>query len=70
MIIFSRFFDHYFVAVLGRKVEPLAVRHTLRGTIGLPLQARLYVRRRSVGTIPEKYGWRWFREKFNGSSSD
>lgn len=37
----------------------LAVRHTLWGTIGLPLLARLYVRRRSVGSIPEKYGWRF-----------
>lgn len=37
----------------------LAVRHTLWGTIGLPLLARLYVRRRSLGTIPKKYGWRF-----------
>jgi hypothetical protein len=35
----------------------LVVRHRLWGTIGLPLRAMLYVRQRTVASIPEKYRW-------------
>lgn len=35
----------------------LVVRHTLWGTIGLPLLARLYVRRKTIGQIPQQYNW-------------
>ena len=40
----------------------LAVRHTLWGTIGLPLWALLYVRQKSMDGIPKKYRWK-FRTK-------
>jgi hypothetical protein len=38
------------------------VRHPRWGTIGLPLLALLYVRRKDVGNIPARYGWT-FRTK-------
>jgi hypothetical protein len=38
------------------------VRHSLWGTIGLPLLALLYVRRKDLGKIPKKFGWT-FRTK-------
>ena len=37
----------------------LALRHPLFGPIGLPLRAMLYVRRKTVPTIPRKRGWRF-----------
>lgn len=36
-----------------------AVRHTLWGTIGLPLRACLYVRQKDVPSIPDRYGVRF-----------
>jgi hypothetical protein len=38
------------------------VRHSLWGTIGLPLLALLYVRRKDLSKIPKKFGWT-FRTK-------
>jgi hypothetical protein len=35
----------------------LVVRHRLWGAIGLPLRAMLYVRRRTIASIPKKYHW-------------
>ena len=35
----------------------IVTHHPLWGTIGLPLLARLYVRLKDVGRIPENYGW-------------
>jgi hypothetical protein len=40
----------------------LAVRHSLWGTIALPLRALLYVRQRTLEKIPRRRGWR-FRTK-------
>jgi len=37
----------------------LAVRHRLWGTIGLPLMAMLYVRQRTIASIPKKYRWKF-----------
>lgn len=37
----------------------LVVRHTLWGTIGLPLLAMLYVRIKDIAKIPRKFGWRF-----------
>jgi hypothetical protein len=37
----------------------LALRHPRFGPIGLPLQAMLYVRRKTIPTIPRKRGWRF-----------
>jgi len=38
------------------------VRHSLWGAIGLPVQAALYVRKKSLGSIPPEYQWQ-FRTK-------
>jgi hypothetical protein len=35
----------------------LVVRHRLWGAIGLPLRAMLYVRQRTIASIPKKYRW-------------
>jgi hypothetical protein len=35
----------------------LVVRHTLWGTIGLPLLAMLYVRAKDIAKIPRQFGW-------------
>lgn len=40
----------------------LALRHSLGGTIALPLRALLYVRQRTLEKIPKRRGWR-FRTK-------
>jgi hypothetical protein len=40
----------------------LALRHPLWGAMGLPLRAMLYVREKTIPTIPKKRGWR-FRTK-------
>lgn len=40
----------------------LAVRHPLWGAIGLPLRAMLYVRRKTLPTVPKERGWT-FRTK-------
>jgi hypothetical protein len=40
----------------------LALRHPLFGAVGLPLRAMLYVRQRTIPSIPRKRGWR-FRTK-------
>lgn len=37
----------------------LAVRHSLWGTIGLPLLAALYIRQRTIAKLPEKLDWRF-----------
>jgi DDE superfamily endonuclease len=37
----------------------LVVRHAWWGTIGLPLLACLYVRRKDVSKLPSKYGWKF-----------
>ena len=37
----------------------LLVRHRLWGAIGLPLRAMLYVRQRTMASIPKKYHWRF-----------
>ena len=41
----------------------LALRHPKWGTIGLPLQAMLYVRKRTMATIPKVRGWQRFATK-------
>ena len=40
----------------------LALRHPLWGAIGLPLRAMLYVRQKTMASIPKKRGWK-FRTK-------
>jgi len=35
------------------------VRHPLWGTIGLPLRAALYIRQKTMGSLPEKLGWKF-----------
>ena len=35
------------------------VRHPLWGTIGLPLRAMLYIRRKDIAGLPEKLGWKF-----------
>jgi hypothetical protein len=40
----------------------LALRHPLWGALALPLRAMLYVRQKTISTIPRKRGWR-FRTK-------
>ena len=37
----------------------LALRHPLWGAVGLPLRAMLYVREKTIPTIPKKRGWRF-----------
>ncbi|MHB8957368.1 MAG: transposase [Pirellulaceae bacterium] len=37
----------------------LALRHPLRGAMGLPLRAMLYVRRQTMSSIPKYRGWRF-----------
>jgi hypothetical protein len=41
----------------------LALRHPKWGTIGLPLRAMLYVRKRTMATIPKVRGWQRFATK-------
>ena len=41
----------------------LAVRHPVWGAIGLPLRAMLYVRRRTMATIPKSRRWQRFATK-------
>lgn len=41
----------------------LALRHPLWGTIGLPLQALLYVRQQTMATIPKDRAWQRFATK-------
>jgi len=41
----------------------LALRHPAWGPIGLPLQAMLYVRKRTMATIPKIRGWQRFATK-------
>ncbi len=41
----------------------LALRHPKWGPIGLPLQAMLYVRKRTMATIPKVRGWQRFASK-------
>ena len=41
----------------------LALRHPKWGPIGLPLQAMLYVRKRTMATIPKVRGWQRFATK-------
>jgi hypothetical protein len=41
----------------------LALRHPKWGTIGLPLQAMLYVRKQTMATIPKIRGWQRFATK-------
>jgi hypothetical protein len=41
----------------------LALRHPMWGTIGLPLRAMLYVRKRTMATIPKERGWQRFATK-------
>jgi hypothetical protein len=41
----------------------LALRHPLWGTIGLPLDALLYVRQQTMATIPKERGWQRFATK-------
>jgi len=41
----------------------LALRHPKWGAIGLPLQAMLYVRKRTMATIPKVRGWQRFATK-------
>jgi hypothetical protein len=37
----------------------LAVRHPLYGALGLPLRAMLYVRQKTIASIPRRRGWRF-----------
>ena len=41
----------------------LAVRHELWGSLALPLRAMLYVRKRTMATIPKERGWHKFATK-------
>ncbi len=41
----------------------LALRHPKWGTIGLPLHAMLYIRKRTMATIPKVRGWQRFATK-------
>ena len=41
----------------------LALRHPIWGPIGLPLRAMLYVRKRTMATIPKHRGWQRFATK-------
>ena len=41
----------------------LALRHPMWGTIGLPLRAMLYVRKRTMATIHKDRGWQRFATK-------
>jgi hypothetical protein len=34
-------------------------RHPEHGTIGLPVRAKMYVRKKDVGKLPEHYGWKF-----------
>jgi hypothetical protein len=35
------------------------VRHPLWGTVGLPLRAALYIRQKTMASLPEKFGWKF-----------